>query len=159
MKTKFIALAIAMMGTSAVADTIIVSGEVVSTNRVRSYMSESIPYQNCTSYDVTERNTTDNQAAGAVIGAIVGNQFGEGDGKTAMTILGAIVGADQGRKNSHTRVERHTETQCNIEWDTVRSHYRHGYETVIFDGDQYLTFHTDDRYRYGDTVSFRVEVQ
>jgi uncharacterized protein YcfJ len=159
MKTKLIALAIVMSGTSAFADSIIVQGEVVSTNPVRSYISESVPYQNCTSYDVTERNTTDNQAAGAVIGAIVGNQFGKGDGKTAMTILGAIVGADQGRKNSNTRVEHHTEMQCNVEWDTVRSHYRHGYETVIYDGDQYLTFHTTTRYRYGDNVSLRVQLQ
>ena len=36
--------------------------------------------------------------AGAIIGGAIGNQFGSGDGKDAMTVLGAIVGANQGSK-------------------------------------------------------------
>lgn len=159
MKTKLMAMAFAFIGSSALADTVVVQGEVVSTNPVRGYISESVPYQYCEQVQITEQHRQDNQVAGAVIGAIVGNQFGSGSGKDAMTILGAIVGAEQGRKNSHTHTETRTEVQCQVEWSAVQTHYRHGFETVIYDGYQYLTFHTNERYRNGDYVSFRVQVQ
>lgn len=159
MKIKLIAAFIALFATPVLADTIVVQGEVVSTNPVRGYISESVPYQYCEQVQITEQHRQDNQVAGAVIGAIVGNQFGSGSGKDAMTILGAIVGAEQGRKNSHTHTETRTEVQCQVEWSAVQTHYRHGFETVIYDGYQYLTFHTNERYRYGDYVSFRVQVQ
>jgi len=159
MKIKLIAAFIALFATPVLADTIVVQGEVVSTNPVRGYISESVPYQYCEQVQITEQHRQDNQVAGAVIGAIVGNQFGSGSGKDAMTILGAIVGAEQGRKNSHTHTETRTEVQCQVEWSAVQTRYRHGFETVIYDGYQYLTFHTNERYRNGDYVSFRVQVQ
>ena len=159
MKTKLIAMAFAFIGSAAMAENILVKGEVVSTNPVRGYMSESVPYEYCQRVHVTEQRRQDNQVAGAVIGAIVGNQFGSGNGKDAMTILGAIVGAEQGRKNSNTRTETRTEVQCEIGWDVVRTRYKHGYETVIYDGYQYLTFHTNKRYRHGAYVSFYVQLQ
>lgn len=159
MKTKLMALAFALIGSASFADTIVVHGEVVSVNPVRSYISESVPQQVCQNVQVTRQHTQDNQVAGAVIGAIIGNQFGGGSGKDAMTILGAIVGAEQGRKNSHVRTETTNRVECFTEWTTVRTHYHRGFETVIFDGAQYLTFHTDQRFRYGEVVSFYVQVQ
>lgn len=47
--------------------------------------------------------------AGAIIGGLVGNQFGGGNGKTAMTVLGTIVGSNIGNKTiekeqPHSRV-------------------------------------------------------
>jgi uncharacterized protein YcfJ len=33
--------------------------------------------------------------AGAIVGGVIGNQFGGGSGKDAMTVLGAIVGANR----------------------------------------------------------------
>ena len=38
--------------------------------------------------------------AGVVGGAVVGNQFGQGDGKTAMTILGGAAGGFAGNKQT-----------------------------------------------------------
>jgi uncharacterized protein YcfJ len=159
MKTKLMAAVFALVGSSALADTIVVQGEVVSTNPVRSYITESVPQQVCQNVQVTQQYRQDNQVAGAVIGAIIGNQFGSGSGKDAMTVLGAIVGADQGRKNSHVRTETTNHVECYVEWVTVQTHHRHGFETVIYDGSQYFTFHTNERFRYGDYVSFHVQIQ
>ncbi len=83
MKTKLMAAVFALVGSSALADTIVVQGEVVSTNPVRSYITESVPQQVCQNVQVTQQYRQDNQVAGAVIGAIIGNQFGSGSGKDA----------------------------------------------------------------------------
>lgn len=159
MKTKIMAAVFAFAGSAALADTIVVQGEVMSVNPVRSYISESVPRQVCHNVQVTQQYRQDNQVAGAVIGAVIGNQFGSGSGKDAMTVLGAIVGAEQGRKNSHVRTETTNQIECFTEWTTIRTHYRHGFETVIYDGSQYLTFHTNERFGYGEVVSFYVQVQ
>lgn len=49
-----------------------------------------------------------NSLVGAVIGGVVGSQFGGGNGKTAMTVLGTIVGSNIGNGTSkeapHSRV-------------------------------------------------------
>lgn len=49
-----------------------------------------------------------NSLAGAIIGGVIGNQFGNGNGKTAMTVLGTIVGSNIGNGTSkeapHSRV-------------------------------------------------------
>ena len=47
-------------------------------------------------------NETAGTILGGVAGAVVGNQFGDGDGKTAATALGAIIGATVGREIGHS---------------------------------------------------------
>lgn len=46
--------------------------------------------------------------AGAVIGGVVGNQFGSGRGKDVMTAAGAVGGAVAGKKIDENRVENGT---------------------------------------------------
>jgi uncharacterized protein YcfJ len=59
--------------------------------------------------------STGNTIAGAIIGGAIGNQFGNGSGRDAMTVLGAIVGADvanrSAQNNSVTGYRQ--EHQCN----------------------------------------------
>ena len=38
--------------------------------------------------------STGDVLAGAIIGGVIGNQFGKGKGNDAATVLGAIIGAD-----------------------------------------------------------------
>ena len=51
---------------------------------------------------------------GAIIGGLIGNQLGKGDGKTAMTALGAIVGGSSGgeRKTERVIVSYTKERRC-----------------------------------------------
>ena len=43
------------------------------------------------------------QALGAVTGAVIGNQFGGGNGNLAMTVIGGVVGSEVGRNLSNQR--------------------------------------------------------
>jgi len=42
----------------------------------------------------TRRPTTSETLGGAIVGGVIGNQFGGGSGKDALTVLGALIGAD-----------------------------------------------------------------
>lgn len=54
--------------------------------------------------------------AGAILGGVVGNQFGKGNGKKAMTVAGALLGGsignDMGRRPSRSYVS--TERRCEL---------------------------------------------
>ncbi|WP_149194643.1 glycine zipper 2TM domain-containing protein [Luteimonas suaedae] len=72
-----------------------------------------------------QRNSTDpnrvgGTAAGAVIGGLVGNQVGSGDGRKLATVGGAVAGGAIGRKVQGDRQEatgdRVVETQCRRVW-------------------------------------------
>jgi uncharacterized protein YcfJ len=70
----------------------------------------------------------DHSLEGAIIGGVIGNQFGEGDGKTAMTVLGAIIGADQGKGGRKTQCYDEINSRVenvfvgyNVKWKWVHS--------------------------------------
>jgi len=48
--------------------------------------------QNIQSYSGERRNTGGGAVAGVIIGGVLGNQIGKGDGKTAATVAGAVAG-------------------------------------------------------------------
>lgn len=83
----------------------------VDTARVRSvqpqYESISVPRQHCTHGWLQDehRVESDRGYGGAVIGgvagAVLGNQVGQGNGRTAATALGAVVGAFAGDRVAH----------------------------------------------------------
>lgn len=68
-------------------------------------------------------------AGGALIGGAIGNQFGNGDGKTAMTVLGAIIGANKASKPKiRTGVTDYIyETQCHYEQQSTPVKVKVGY--------------------------------
>lgn len=47
--------------------------------------------------------------AGAIIGGVIGNQFGKGDGKTAATIAGVVIGSNIGNGTSKQNGGSYTE--------------------------------------------------
>lgn len=76
---------------------------------------------------------------GAIIGGAIGNQFGSGSGKDAMTVLGAIAGVESS-KNGQKIVGYREERQCSevIQYksDTVRE-YSHSTVTFFYNGNTY----------------------
>lgn len=124
---------------NAYADTIEVRGEVISVVRAGSYVNETVPYYAC-------HGT--NQLNGAIIGAVIGNQFGNGDGKTAMTVLGALAGANTANSQ-----------QCRIEWRTVRNYRDTGYITAVHDGYTTYVINTSEQFWYGDLITIRMIIQ
>ena len=70
-------------------------------------------------YGMIERPASSAEVfTGFLIGGAVGNQFGGGSGKDAMTVLGAFSGADQASQRKREKViiryERHT--RCHWEY-------------------------------------------
>lgn len=93
---SFIALAAALAGTAQAQD----FTDQARVRRVEPhYETVSVPRQECTSQWVTEpRPVASNRnygglAVGGLAGAVLGNQVGKGNGRTAATAVGAVVGA------------------------------------------------------------------
>ena len=85
--------------------------------------------------------STGDTIVGAIIGGAIGNQFGNGDGKDAMTLFGALMGAslahDEEVKNGQgSRVVTVCDVQTRYE-EEVSEVYSHS--TVVFyvDGKHY----------------------
>lgn len=94
--------------------------------------------------------------AGAVIGGAIGNQFGGGSGRDAMTVLGAIVGANRASNQTTNEVVGYRiEERCNRVPvrvnEPVLSKYRIQYE---FNGAEYMQ-ETTRQYSVGQQVSIQ----
>ena len=98
---------------------------------------------------------------GALIGGVVGNQFGGGKGKDAATVLGAIIGADTANKNSSRQqiIGYRQEQTCNnvtfYETQQKIKNYTIRYE---WNGIQGRTA-TYNNYRVGDSIPIHVSIQ
>lgn len=84
--------------------------------------------------------------AGAIIGGAIGNQFGSGSGKDAMTALGIIIGASEGSRSTREvitgyRLERQCDQVAREVLEPVISHYRIRYEYNGFEYHQETTQH------------------
>ena len=76
-----------------------------------------------------------NTIAGAIVGGAIGNQFGSGSGRDAMTMLGAIVGADVANRTSpHGSVVGYRqERQCDqVTTYTTRQERVYSHSTVTW---------------------------
>tara|TARA_R110002033_G_C3720475_1_gene222877 strand:+ start:72 stop:494 length:423 start_codon:yes stop_codon:yes gene_type:complete len=101
---------------------------------------EQTPYsvEVCKDVQIRGQASTGDTVFGALLGGVIGNQFGGGKGKDAATILGAIVGADVANKNSNNpgSVQR----QCQIETryeERQREIYSHSTVTFSTEGKKY----------------------
>ena len=80
----------------AFAGSFVDSATVNSVEKVyKQYMVEE-PYQDCYIKETLQQSgdgSATNEIMGAILGGAIGNQFGEGDGKEAMTLAGIFLGA------------------------------------------------------------------
>ena len=82
-----------------------------------------------------------NELVGALFGGAIGNQFGKGDGKDAMTLFGALMGAslahdDELKKNPGTRTVTVCDVQTRYE-ESVSKVYSHSTLSFRAKGKQY----------------------
>jgi uncharacterized protein YcfJ len=98
------------------------------------------------------RGSTGDTLAGAIVGGLIGNQFGNGSGKDAMTMLGAIVGADAASNKRDAVIGYRVERRCEYVESYVNqpliNHYRIQFE---YNGKHY-TQDTNSRYEVGQRV-------
>ena len=135
---KTLALATALI----IAATPVLSNQSVNATVTDHYrtVTKNVPYTEtvCRTVQIPVYGGTGsvgNTVAGAIIGGAVGNQFGNGSGRDAMTVLGAIVGADVANRSAqnNTVVGYRNERQCDqVTHYTTRQERVYSHSTVTW---------------------------
>lgn len=102
-------------------------------------------------YGQTYSDTSD-VLAGALIGGAIGNQFGGGSGKDAMTALGAILGANQASGPKNRIIGYNSEWRCDMVEVYKEQRVFHHYQiTYKMDG-QHYRINTDNYFEVGERI-------
>lgn len=103
----------------------------------------------------TRKGSPGDALAGAIIGGAIGNQFGGGLGKDALTVLGAIIGADTASKPREEITDYVIEWQCkmvNVPREiSIIDHYQITYRSK---GKLYR-INTDKMFNVGQHITIR----
>ena len=131
---KLIALFTVALSMSSTAATSVQNGVVTDNYKT---IIKQIPYRVEVCQDRVQPagdGSATNELVGALFGGAIGNSFGKGDGKDAMTLFGALMGAslahdDELKKNPGTRTVTVCDVQTRYEESTSKA-YSHS--TIIF---------------------------
>ena len=88
----------------------------------------------------TGNGSATNEIIGAIFGGAIGNQFGEGDGKDAMTLAGMFLGASLAHDDEIAQGPGVITTKCYIETrynESIRKVYSHSTITFRINGRKY----------------------
>lgn len=132
----------------------------VTPSHSREYVE--IPVQTCNEVRVpvyrtvrTAPNSGD-ILAGAIIGGIIGNQFGGGSGQDAMTALGAIVGANSANGRTYQEIVGYnTEYRCSTSYSTQFQTVTRYTLVVSWYGNTSVVY-SDTHRRVGDVIPIQV---
>ena len=89
----------------------------------------------------TGNGSATNEIIGAIFGGAIGNQFGEGDGKDAMTLAGILLGASLAHDDELAQGPGVITTKCYIETryqESVHKVYSHSTIRFKINGRSYL---------------------
>ena len=147
----------------AFAGSFVDSATVNSVEKVyKQYMVEE-PYQDCYIKETLQQSgdgSATNEIMGAILGGAIGNQFGEGDGKEAMTLAGIFLGAsianDAEKANSTGQVVVSQEVCENKVRQTIEKRLSHYKINVEYEGRD-LSF-TSKKRPYDDVIKVKVTV-
>ena len=139
------------------------SATVNSVEKVyKQYMVEE-PYQDCYIKETLQQSgdgSATNEIMGAILGGAIGNQFGEGDGKEAMTLAGIFLGAsianDAEKANSTGQVIVSQEVCENKVRQKIEKRLSHYKINVEYEGRD-LSF-TSKKRPYDDVIKVKVTV-
>ena len=74
-----------------------------------------------------------NELVGALFGGAIGNSFGKGDGKDAMTLFGALMGASLAHDDELAKSPTRTVTVCDVETRYEESRSKvYSHSTITF---------------------------
>lgn len=94
---------------------------------------------------IEDKNSGWKTFGGALVGGVIGNQFGGGSGRDIATILGAVVGGSVANNNSQAKVIVNNLVELMIEVECAELHCQQF--MVIQDYDQRMVFHKQDAVR------------
>ena len=138
---KLIALFTVALSMSATAATSVQNGVVIDNYKT---IIKQIPYRVEVCQDRVQPagdGSATNELVGALFGGAIGNSFGKGDGKDAMTLFGALMGAslahdDELKKNPGTRTVTVCDVQTRYE-ESVSKVYSHSTLSFRAKGKEY----------------------
>jgi uncharacterized protein YcfJ len=111
-------------------------------------------------YGTARGGSSGDVLAGALIGGAIGNQFGSGSGKDAMTVLGAILGADAaGRQPRQVITGYATERVCEMVHQTRAAREVAGYVVSYRWNDLEGRTETTRRYSVGERIDIDVTLR
>ncbi len=137
-------------------------GRVIDVEPIIHYATVNEPRQECRDEYVRQQTgVAGPTAAGAVIGAAIGRQFGGGHGRDLATAAGAVAGgviANQRAQRNHGDDYREVPVErCWVVNDRVRERVVDGYNvTYVYQGRQYLTRTATPP---GDRIQIAVDVR
>lgn len=95
------------------------TARVLKVKPIYEHVQVNHPRQRCWNEPVYHRGHRDSAVpmiTGAILGGAIGNQFGKGNGRRALTVagmlLGGAIGDDIGRQNSYSRGYHTNERRC-----------------------------------------------
>ncbi len=94
---------------------------------------------------IKDKNSGWKTFGGALIGGIIGNQFGSGSGKDITTVLGAIAGGTIVRNRNQDQAVTVRLVELMVELECAKQHCQQF--MVIQDYDQQMIFHNQDTIR------------
>ena len=161
------ATALALVSTTAIADTTIVTVPITSVTPNYTISEIKTPVNNCSQQlvPVTRSGQVIGNGGfnagtliGGIFGGILGNQVGGGDGKTIATATGAVLGAHVLGQRSQTRettTQYENRTVCTTTYRIDHKQYISGYVVAYdFEGRSYNTVMAFAP--RGDTLNLRV---
>lgn len=92
---KLIASVSMLVAINVSADTTYESGYITNIEKITRSVVKAVPYEECQVkefYRETSSVSDTDRVMGTILGGIIGNQFGGGSGKDAMTVAGAVLG-------------------------------------------------------------------
>jgi uncharacterized protein YcfJ len=137
---KLIALFTIALSTTTMAATPIQNGMVTDTYKK---IIKQIPYRVEVCQDRVQHSgdgSATNELVGALFGGAIGNSFGKGDGKDAMTLFGALMGASLAHDDEVAKGPTRTVTVCDVETryeESVSEVYSHSTITFGLKGREY----------------------
>ena len=137
---KLIALFTIALSTTTMAATPIQNGMVTDTYKT---IIKQMPYRVEVCQDKVQHSgdgSATNELVGALFGGAIGNSFGKGDGKDAMTLFGALMGASLAHDDEVAKGPTRTVTVCDVETryeESVSEVYSHSTITFGLKGREY----------------------
>jgi uncharacterized protein YcfJ len=137
---KLIALFTIALSTTTMAATPIQNGMVTDTYKT---IIKQMPYRVEVCQDRVQHTgdgSATNELVGALFGGAIGNSFGKGDGKDAMTLFGALMGASLAHDDELAKGPTKTVTVCDVETryeESVSEVYSHSTITFSLKGRKY----------------------
>jgi uncharacterized protein YcfJ len=135
LKIRSLFFVTSLLSSSALfAGSFIDQAEIIAVNPVINDIVIREPYDECylrETYEADSDGTATNEIMAGILGGLIGNQFGEGDGKDALTLAGTLLGAslaheDEIAKSKTGRI--FTDEVCERKYRVVTerriSHYR-----------------------------------